>query len=69
MRPVYLHGMDLRSPRVTDALLATVLAVATIAQIALDDRFDASVPTFAGALAVTAPIAWRRQNPFAVTLV
>ena len=59
----------LPSPRVVDALIALLLAAALVLQVLLDDRFDASAVTVAGALAITAPIAWRRRAPLAVALV
>ena len=59
----------LRSPLVQDALLALALAVALELQIVLSDSIDASAVTIVGALAITAPIAWRRRAPLAVTLV
>ena len=61
--------MTVESPRVQDALLALALAAGLLLQVLLDDRFDASAVTIAGALAITAPIAWRRSAPLAATLV
>jgi signal transduction histidine kinase len=59
----------LRSPRVQDALVALVLAVALEVQVFLSDSVDASPVTVAGALAITAPLAWRRRAPLAVALL
>jgi signal transduction histidine kinase len=52
-----------------DALVALALAAALVLQVLLADRFDATPVTIAGALAITAPLAWRRRAPLAVTLV
>jgi signal transduction histidine kinase len=58
----------LRNPLVQDALLALALAVALELQVVLSDSIDASAVTIIGALAITAPIAWRRRAPLAVAL-
>jgi signal transduction histidine kinase len=58
----------LRNPRVQDALIAVVLAVALELQVILGDTVDATAVTLAGAIAITAPLAWRRRAPFAVAL-
>jgi signal transduction histidine kinase len=65
-RGVYLQGMD---GRLQDVLLAIALAIGVVLQVLLDDSFDATVVTVAGALAITVPLAWRRVAPLAVVLV
>jgi signal transduction histidine kinase len=58
-----------RNARVVDAVIALVLAAALELQVFLGSHVDANLVTVVGALAVTLPVAWRRSNPLAVTLI